>query len=260
MLQFGEAHDYHLNIQAPVSFITTGQISLNSVCAGQAVSVNFTTNLSNGTYQAQLSDATGNNFTPIGSVGTSSPLTVTIPANTPTGNGHKIRMVSINPSVTGSASNAFGITTIPSAPSVMSTINYTQNQTATALTATGSNLKWYTAASGGTGSNIAPIPQTASIGTTFRYVSQTMNNCESTRAAIQINVNAPATASVCFNVKVFLEGALSAGTMTKTLNQQGQVLKPFHTKRQPRLPFVFFNGSGNYLLSQKNLFLSCNTL
>ena len=376
MLQFGEAHDYHLNIQAPVSFITTGQMPLNSVCAGQAVSVNFTTNLSGETYKAQLSDATGDNFVPIvGSIGTNSPLTATIPANTPTGSGYKIRVISSNPNATSTASNAFNITatpsppsvasslgycsgqtttaliatgsnlkwyttasggvgsasaplpsnavssshwvsqttnscessrakidvnitttpstpsvasplgycsgqtttaltatgsnlkwytaasggtgsasaplpsnavssshwvsqttnscessrakidvnitTTPSAPSVISTINYTQNQTATALTATGSNLKWYTAASGGTDSNIAPTPQTTSIGTTFSYVSQTVNNCESTRAAIQINVNAPATASVCFNVKVFLEGALSAGTMTKNLNQQG---------------------------------------
>ena len=222
MLQFGEAHDYHLNIQAPTNFIATGQILPNPVCAGQAVSVNFTTNLSGETYKVQLSDATGGNFIPIiGSIGTNSPLTATIPANTPTGSGYKIRVISSNPNAISTASNAFNITAIPSAPSVASPIDYAQNQTVTALTATGSNLKWYTAASGGTGSNIAPTPQTASIGTTFSYVSQTMSNCESTRAAIQINVNAPATASVCFNVKVFLEGALNAGTMTKNLNQQG---------------------------------------
>jgi len=297
-LQFGEAHDYHLNIGGPANFITAGVVLPNSVCAGQTVSLSFMTNLSSGTYQAQLSDATGNNFAPIATIGTSSPLTATIPANTPTGSGYKIRVISNAPSAVGLASGTFtinatpsapsvtsplgycsgqtaaaltaggsnlkwysaasggtetasapvpsnttssshwvsqtinscessrakidvNITPTPSAPSVASPIDYTQNQTATALTATGSNLKWYTAASGGMGSNTAPTLQTASIGTVFSYVSQTVSNCESNRATIQVNVNAPATSGVCLNIKVFLEGAFNAGTMTKNLNQQG---------------------------------------
>jgi hypothetical protein len=65
--------------------------------------------------------------------------------------------------------------------------------TATALTACGSNLRWYTTPTGGTGSNTAPTPSTATVGTTNHYVSQTVNGCESPRAQITVNVQAPQT-------------------------------------------------------------------
>ncbi|MFY7884566.1 MAG: hypothetical protein ACOVOV_06955, partial [Dolichospermum sp.] len=45
-----------------------------------------------------------------------------------------------------------------------------------------------TNATGGTPSATAPTPSTASVGTTTYYVSQTLAGCESTRAAIVVNV------------------------------------------------------------------------
>ncbi len=95
------------------------------------------------------------------------------------------------------------IYTAPSAPVVAATpIAYCQNATAVALTATGTNLLWYTAATGGVGSATAPIPITTVAGTTTYYVSQSLNGCESVRAAIDVIVTntptAPTTAPISY--------------------------------------------------------------
>ncbi len=95
-----------------------------------------------------------------------------------------------NASSCTNTSNAVTVTQTaqPSAPTA-SNIAYCQNETATALTASGSNLLWYTAATGGTGSTTAPVPSTATAGTTNYYVSQTVNGCESPRTTITVTVN-----------------------------------------------------------------------
>jgi gliding motility-associated-like protein len=77
---------------------------------------------------------------------------------------------------------------IPSAPTVTTPINYCINQSSVPLSAIGSNLLWYTAATGGTGAT-SLTPSTATAGTFNYYVSQTVNGCESSRALIRVNVN-----------------------------------------------------------------------
>jgi hypothetical protein len=92
------------------------------------------------------------------------------------------------------------VTATPVAPTVTSPVTYCQGVTASALTATGTNLLWYTTATGGTGSSTAPTPSTTGVGSTTYYVSQT-TGCESPRAAIVVNINAaPAapTATITF--------------------------------------------------------------
>jgi hypothetical protein len=87
----------------------------------------------------------------------------------------------------------------PSAPFVDSIVNYTQNQVAVALTAvtdTGKSLLWYNTATGGIGSSIAPVPSTATIGTTVYYVSQ-IGVCEGPRAKISVIVSAAIPAQLC---------------------------------------------------------------
>ncbi|MBB3838299.1 hypothetical protein FHS57_002304 [Runella defluvii] len=79
-------------------------------------------------------------------------------------------------------------------PTVSSPVNYCIGQTASALSAGGVSLKWYTQATGGTGNTSAPTPATSSAGTTSYYVTQTINNCESTRAQIDVIVASQATA------------------------------------------------------------------
>lgn len=77
---------------------------------------------------------------------------------------------------------------IPSSPAVISPIYYVLNEPASALSATGQNLLWYTTPSGGTGSSAVPIPSTNILGTKYYYVSQTINGCESPRSAIEVNI------------------------------------------------------------------------
>lgn len=95
----------------------------------------------------------------------------------------------------------------PSAPSVSSPLTYCQGTAAPALTASGSNLLWYSAASGGTGSSTAPVPATNTVGAVSYYVSQTNDGCEGPRAVIQVNtVSVPAAPSVSSPV-TYCQGA-----------------------------------------------------
>lgn len=94
------------------------------------------------------------------------------------------------------------------APTVVSPVSYVKGATATALTATGNSLKWYTESTGGTASTNAPVPSTATPGTKIYYVSQTLNNCEGPRASITVNVTEGSTGGGC---KETGEGAYYTG-------------------------------------------------
>ena len=65
-----------------------------------------------------------------------------------------------------------------------------ESSNAAALTATGSNLLWYTVPVGGIGTSVAPTPSTSSTGTFNWYVSQSINGCESDRDTVTIYVKA----------------------------------------------------------------------
>jgi gliding motility-associated-like protein len=107
---------------------------------------------------------------------------------------------------------------IPSSalPTVTTPIIYCQAATATALTATGTNLLWYTTNTGGTSTTTAPIPSTATIGTTAYYVSQTTaGNCESQRAQINVEVTATSTAPIVTTPIIYCQGA-TATALTAT--------------------------------------------
>jgi hypothetical protein len=77
----------------------------------------------------------------------------------------------------------------PDAPGVQS-VAVCQNATTPTLTATGQNLLWYTAQTGGTGTAAAPVVSTGQAGTTTYYVSQNVDGCESSRASATATVNA----------------------------------------------------------------------
>jgi len=103
------------------------------------------------------------------------------------------------------------------APTVTTPVTYCQNATTTALTATGTTLKWYTVATGGTGSTTAPTPTTTSAGTTTYYVSQTLNSCEGARATIAVTVNAlPTAPTVTTPVNYVLNATATALSATGT--------------------------------------------
>jgi hypothetical protein len=80
------------------------------------------------------------------------------------------------------------INAIPAAPTANNP-SYCVNSPATPLTATGSNLKWYTVATSGTALGSAPTPVTTTPGTFNWWVSQTVNGCESPRTQVTVTVN-----------------------------------------------------------------------
>ena len=118
----------------------------------------------------------------------------------------------------------------PAAPTVISSVSFCQNSTATALSASGSNLLWYTNATGGTGSTTAPTPNTTTVGITVFYVSQTISNCESPRASITVNITAtPAAPTVsspiqyCQNVSAVPLTATGSNLLWYTSSSTGGI-------------------------------------
>ncbi len=91
---------------------------------------------------------------------------------------------------------------------------------ATALTANGTNLKWYTEATGGTGSTTAPIPNTSTIGTINYYVSQTVNGCESGRQKLAVTIIAAPIAAFTASpalTDTLIKGSTVAFTFSGTM-------------------------------------------
>lgn len=86
----------------------------------------------------------------------------------------------------------------PAAPTV-SNVTYCQYTATVPLTAPGTNILWYTSATGGIGSTTAPTPSSAVPGVYTWYVSQTDNTCEGPRAPISATINARPPAPVITN-------------------------------------------------------------
>ncbi len=96
------------------SYITTGTISSPPFCVDATSTASGTVAYTyggtfTGTFTAQLSDANGSFASPVEIGSGDSPINITIPANTPSGTGYKIRVINDNPQTTGSESTAFEI-------------------------------------------------------------------------------------------------------------------------------------------------------
>lgn len=114
---------------------------------------------------------------------------------------------------TGTAAPTAG----PSAPGVTSPIDYCENQTASALTATGTNLIWYTAATGGLGTTSAPTPSTSGAGSMDYFVADSVGCVSATRSQITVNVTAaPAAPTVSTPVDYCQNDVATALTATGT--------------------------------------------
>jgi predicted secreted Zn-dependent protease len=82
------------------------------------------------------------------------------------------------------------------APTVTTPVTYCLNAAPSALTASGTALKWYADNTTTTALASAPLPSTSTAGTTNYYVSQTLNGCEGPRALIAVTVHALPTAVI----------------------------------------------------------------
>ena len=105
-------------------------------------------------------------------------------------------------------------------PVVTSLISYCLGAEAMSLSAEGNNLLWYTSASGGVGSSTAPIPNTDAAGVTTYWVSQQINNCESTRTMIEVTVDDERPSPPIVESVNYCRGAT-----TLPLNVQGENLR-----------------------------------
>ncbi len=76
------------------------------------------------------------------------------------------------------------------------TVSVCLNAISPTLTASGSNLLWYSASTGGTGSASAPAINTGQVGTQTVYVSQRIGTCESPRSALSVVIKPLPTAPV----------------------------------------------------------------
>ena len=103
---------------------------------------------------------------------------------------------------------------------VTANLNYCQYDTAAILTAIGSNLLWYTSATTGIGSTVAPTPNTTIPGTYTWFVSQTVNGCEGPRSPLVVIVHthpvfsiAPVRPNACQydTISFYCAGATFAG-------------------------------------------------
>lgn len=132
------------------------------------------------------------------------------------GSSYKVSQT-VNGCESNKATIAVTITQTP-APTATTFLEYCVGQTAAALTATGTDLKWYTAVSGGTPLAGAPIPSTAATALLEYYVSQTLNGCESNRTKITVSVKSVPAAPVVNPL------AVCSGSSTPALTATGSSL------------------------------------
>ncbi len=140
----------------------------------------------------------------------------------------------------------------PPAPTT-SNVSYCQNSSASPLTAGGSGtLTWWTSATGGTGSGIAPTPSTTTVGTTTYYVSQTSNGCEGSRAAITVTINTsyttPATTNLTYCQNEVAQPLTATGT--GTLNWWGTNATGGTSSTTAPTPSTSTPGTTTYYVSQ----------
>ena len=103
------------------------------------------------------------------------------------------------------------ITGPPAGPTVTSPQLYCPGDVPVPLTATGTNLLWYTDPVNGSGNPIAPVPSTTAAGSTTYYVSQTIGpGCLSVRTPLTVTVNpTPPAPTVDSTVPAYCQGAFA---------------------------------------------------
>ncbi|WP_460960229.1 Ig-like domain-containing protein [Spirosoma litoris] len=178
--------------------LTITSVTPNPVCASSSITVSYSYTAGDpGTLLLYL-NGPGTSDAFIGSTGVVSggngSMQGTIPADRTTGT-YTVRLIRISGTsgaiVNSPPSSGFTVNALPTAPTV-SNVAYCLGATGIPpLTATGTNLTWYPASTGGGGTTVAPTPPTSATGTTNYYVSQTVNGCEGPRATQQVTINPP---------------------------------------------------------------------
>lgn len=198
---------------------TTNPVSPAAACAG-AGSAQFTvTGGSNGTASA-LSYQWLENGSPLSNEGsysgvTTNTLTITAPSSSLNGRSYSCVVSQCSPALTATSTGASLTVTTTSAPTGSASQSFCNAGTVGDLTATGSNIQWYDAASGGT----LLSGSTSLANGSHYYASQTVGGCESTsRLDVTVTVNAPsaptgsASQSFCANASPTVASLSASGT------------------------------------------------
>ncbi len=183
----GQAVNFNITI-LPSPILTVNNVS---VCNGASVPATIFSSIPAGATYTWV-----NSNTAIGLAANGSGSVNTFTAINP-GAGLVSSIVTVSPTLNScmgtATSYTISVKPTPAAP-VVNNVSYCKDASAQALSATVSNngtLNWYgTFATGGTASSSAAVPSTLITGTSVYYVSQTINNCEGPRAAIQVIVRA----------------------------------------------------------------------
>jgi hypothetical protein len=191
-----------------------------------------------------------------------SPQTVPTPSTSDAGTrDYYVSRISFN-GVTACASPKSKVTvTVLPAPVTPAVVNknYTQNASPSHLTVTGTTgtVKWYETATNTTPLPSPPIPSTATIGTRSYYVTQTIGDCESARAKIDVIITAACTtpaAPVVVTPLSYTVGETATLTATAisgaTLNWYGTSQTGGTASATKPVPSTAAVGSTTYYVSQ----------
>ncbi|WP_185155502.1 Ig-like domain-containing protein [Rudanella paleaurantiibacter] len=198
----------HINVTgvAPVASFLANSSSASQIAINQNSTVSFTDASTNTptTWLWAITPGTGWNFTS----GSSTSQNPTVQFTTP--GLYNVALTASNSWGNNTLTKTNLVAVYPPPPTVTGTVYYCQGAQASPLTATGSNLRWYTVPSGGTASTTAPTPSAANTGTTSYYVSQIVNNLESSRARIDVVVTAVPAAPTVVSSRTYCTGATAS--------------------------------------------------
>lgn len=174
-------------------------LSTSTICQGQNIrlSISIIGKLSsNNQLVIQISDPTGNNYTDLPTQVSLFTLSAQIPMNFQTGSGYRIKVAAKNTNYFSSVLGPLSIIPPPQPPVVVENYTFCQNSATAALTAIGTNLKWYTGEL-----DIKPFlnitPPTGNVGILSYFVSQSNSyGCESKKAKINVTIIPLATATI----------------------------------------------------------------
>ncbi len=205
---------YNINVGGPSTTIDISSLGFSEICAGADVNISFT---ATGTFTAgniftlQLSNSSGSFASPI-SIGTlsgntSGTINGLIPGNTAGGNNYRLRVVSSNPSFTGSSSGTFIVRALPvvSAPSqvcIGSTITLSPTSGGTWLSS--DNTK-------ATVTNSGVVTGIAEGSVTFTFTA-TVTGCSNTTSPV--TVNSLPSASISYSGSPFCAEGTASVTRT----------------------------------------------
>ncbi|QJW91611.1 T9SS type A sorting domain-containing protein [Spirosoma taeanense] len=161
--------------------------------------------------------------------GVASPAAPTPNTTAPGATPYYVSLTDINGCESSRSLLLVTIAPTPAAPAVTTIAPVCQNSTPVVLTASGSNLKWYSDA---TSSTVSPsILQTTQAGTFNFFVSQTVNTCESPRALVTAVVNAlPSVPGVVVNQTgcqdAIVQPLTATGTNLQWYDQNDNMISP----------------------------------